>query len=326
MLSKVAERVYWTARYIERVENTARLVGVYSNLLLDLPKNVNLGWYNLVVLNRLETRFAERYKVQDERNVVKFMLGDENNPLSALSSLERVRENLRTTRDVVPEETWELINELTIFMQDNVGRSSRRAHRHIILEGIIRGCQQINGLLYGTMPHDEAWDFLRLGRNLERADMTTRILDAGAAAIIYMNEEAPVNAQQIIWGNVLRSAGAEQSYRRKLRASVQGAEVARYLLEDYQFPRTIEHCLNAITDSAGKLPHSDTLVRHLRNLRKKAFAGLDYEELGDPLRECLNELQLELANIHNLISQTWFNKEREMQQQMQRTAAKANTG
>lgn len=321
MLSKVAERVYWAARYIERVENTARLVGVYANLLLDLPKNVNLGWYNLVVLNSLEDRFAERYKVQDERNVVKFMLGDEHNPLSAISSLERVRENLRTTRDVVPEETWELINELTIFMQDNVARSTNRGHRHNILEGIIRGCQRINGLLYGTMTHDEAWDFLRLGRNLERADMTTRILDAGAATILYLNQEAPVNAQQIIWGNVLRSVGAEQSYRRKLRASVQGGDVTRYLLEDYQFPRTIEHCLNAITDSAAKLPHSDTLVRHLKNLRKKAFIGVDYDELGEPLREYLNHLQLELASIHNLIAQTWFNQERAVQRQMQRSAA-----
>lgn len=308
MLSKVAERVYWSARYIERVENTARLVAVYANLLLDLPKGVNLGWYNLIVLNSLEESFEERYKVQDERNVVKFLLGDESNPVSVVTSLNMVRENLRTTRDVVPGDTWEMINELSIFVGDNVQKAVNRGQRHSFIEGIIRGCQQINGLLYGTMTHDEAWDFLRLGRNLERADMTTRILDAGCSAVLQtQHDEAAVNSRQIIWGNVLRSVGGEQPYRRRMRASVKGQEVANYLLEDPQFPRTINHCLAAIADSSSKLPRSEPVAKYVKALRGRVFKNVQYEEMGIPMRDYLNTLQVELGGLHSAIAKQWFN-------------------
>lgn len=309
MLSKVAERVYWAARYIERVENTARLVVVYANLLLDLPKNVNLGWYNLVLLNSLEDTFSERYRNRDERNVVKFLLGDATNPMSVVSSLNAVRENVRTTRDVVPAETWELINELSIFVNENIPNAVNRGQRQEVLEGIIRGCQRINGLLYGTMTHDAAWDFLRLGRNLERADMTTRILDAGSSAILQVSDsESALNARQIIWGNVLRSVGGDQPYRRKLRSAVIGTEVARYLLQDEEFPRTISHCLNAIADSAAKLPQSKPVVNYVADLRGRVFEKAQYDDLGEPLRQYLNSLQVELANLHLTIADTWFNK------------------
>jgi len=317
MLSKVAERIYWTARYIERVENTARLVAVYTNLLLDLPKGVNLGWYNLVRLSCLEDSFMERYKVQDERNVVKFLLADESNPVSVVSSLNMVRENVRTTRDVVPGDAWELINELSIFVSENSAKALNRGQRHDCLDGIIRGCQRINGLLYGTMTHDEAWDFLRLGRNLERADMTTRLLDAGCVAILQTESEAAVNARQIIWGNVLRSVGGEQSYRRKLRSAVQGREVVQYLLEDPQFPRTINHCLNAIADSAAKLPRCEPVNKAIKEFQGKVFKHVDYDNLGEPMREYLNEVQVELGHLHSVFAQQWFNYAVEQTQSQQ---------
>ncbi len=308
MLSKVAERVYWTARYIERVENTARLLAVYANLLLDMPKGVNLSWYNLISLSSLDEPFAERYKVQDERNVVKFLLGDTSNPGSAISALRMLRENVRTTRDVVPGETWELVNELYIFVSDNISNAVNRGQRHQVLEGVVRGCQQLNGLLYGTMTHDEAWDFLRLGRNLERADMTTRLLDAGLATTIQLESgEEALNAQQIIWGNVLRSVGADQSYRRKLRTSVQGMDVVAFLLEDPQYPRTIEHCLSAIADSAAKLPRSKPMVKWLGQFRANIFDHVPYPAMGEPMRDYINSLQMELATLHTQIAQNWFN-------------------
>ncbi len=308
MLSKVAERVYWTARYIERVENTARLVKIYASLLLDMPKDVNLGWYNLVVLNSVETQFNERYKNRDERNVVKFILGDQNNPISVVSSLQLVRENIRTTRDVVPSESWEVVNELSLFVSENLNQGINRKERHEFLDGIIRGCQQLNGLLYGTMNHDAAWDFMRLGRNLERADMTTRILDAGASAVSTLSDdEAAVNARQIIWGNVLRSLDADQSYRRVLRKPVRGRDVACYLLEDPQYPRTIKHCLVAIADSTEKLPSADVVVNLLESIGRKVFKKVDYDNLGSEFRDYLNDLQIKLGNIHEKISENWFN-------------------
>lgn len=307
MLSKVAERVYWAARYLERVESTARLVSIYDKLLFDLPRNVQLSWYNLIIINSLEEDFNDRYSVRDERNVIKFLIGDESNSSSILSSLLAIRENVRTTRDVVPAETWELVNELSIYVQDHLQQGINRSKRHEFLEDIIKGCQQILGLLYGNMPHDAVWCFLRLGRNLERADMTSRNLDAGMAAILQLeDEDSVVNSQQIIWGNVLRSLNADSSYRRTMRCSVSGSAVVEYLLDDQDLPRAIRHCMSALIHASGKLPHSKELVIELSNIEKSIFSDNGDEVLGDPLRDYLNRLQLHLAEIHRLISATWF--------------------
>ncbi len=307
MLSKVAERVYWTARYLERIESTARIILIYDNILFDMPKTVQLSWYNLIRINSLEHDFNDRYSVRDERNVVKFLLGDESNPGSIVSSLSAIRENIRTTRDVVLEETWELTNELSLFVNGNLQQGINRSKRHQFLDMVIKGCQQILGLLYGNMPHDAAWDFLRLGRNLERADMTTRNLDAGAAATLELaDDENAFNAKQIIWGNVLRSLNAEQSYRRSVRGPVYGDLVVCYLLEETAFPRSIDHCFAALIDSCNHLPKSESLVAKLTKTRNGLYKKVDYETLGEPLRDYLNELQITLANIHSDISETWF--------------------
>lgn len=306
MLSKVAERVYWTARYLERVENTARLVLVYDNLMFDLPRNVNFGWYNLILINSAQEAFADRYMNQDERNVVKFLLGDENNSSSIVSSLKMIRENVRTTRDVIPEETWELTNELSMFVDENLQQGINRSKRRDFLDGVIKGSQQILGLLYGTMPHGAAWEFLRLGRNVERADMTSRILDAGSAAVLALSDENAINGRQIIWGNVLRSVGAEQSYRRTTRAAVHGADVLYYLLEDAEFPRTIRHAMMSIQDSAGRLPRSAPVIKFLNSVIGNIFDEVDYDQRGDPLREYLNDLQMDIASIHKAIADNWF--------------------
>ena len=307
MLSKVAERVYWIARYLERVESTARLVSIYDQLLFDMPRSVKLSWYNLITINSMDHAFNERFSVRDERNVMKFLLGDPNNPASMLSSLKAIRENIRTTRDVIPAETWELINELSLYVQENLQQGVSRSKRHQFLENVIKGCQQILGLLYGSMPHDAAWEFLRLGRNLERADMTTRNLDAAVAAILEMEEgEHVVNSQQIIWGNVLRSLNASQSYRRTTRISVKGSAVAQYLLEDDDFPKSIAHCLNAFIESSAKLPRSKEMVAKLNTITDKIFKKVDYEKLDEPFRDYLNDLQIKLGDIHALIAETWF--------------------
>lgn len=307
MLSKVAERIYWTARYMERVESTARMISIYDQLLFDLPRNVSLSWYNLIIINGIEDVFAHQYSVRDERNVVKFLLADESNPSSMMSCLRAIRENVRTTRDVVLDETWERVNELSLYVQDHLQHGMNRSKRHEFLQNIIKTCQHILGLLYGNMAHDAAWDFLRLGRNLERADMTTRTLDAGVAAILEVEDDHnAVNSHQIIWGTVLRSLNADLSYRRKMRTSVKGDIVVEYLLEDAQFPRSIAHCVKALTESAGRLPHSKAIVSQLHAIQKSLSDEIECEKLDECFRDYLNDLQITLGKLHCDIGTTWF--------------------
>ncbi len=307
MLSRVAERIYWAARYLERIENTVRLIGVYDKLIFDLPKNVGIGWYNLITINSAEVAFNERYKIQDERNVVKFLLGDDTNPSSVASSLKFARENLRTTRDVIPAESWEMINELHLFVVENLQQGINRSQRFDFLDGVIKSCQQIQGLLVGTMPRDFVWFFMKLGRNLERADMTTRLLDAGVRAQMQVwDDEDAVNAKQIVWGNVLRSLGADQSYRRSVRAAVKSKQVARYIIEDPSFPRTIAYCLSAVNESLECLPNNEKVLKGVHKIQKTILTNVDYTNLGEPMKEFLNDIQLDIVSIHNSVSQNWF--------------------
>lgn len=306
MLSKVAERMYWFARYLERVENTARLVGVYDNLLFDLPRSINISWYNLIVINSATSFFDDRYKVQDERNVVKFLLADKNNPSALLPSLAQARENVRTTRDVFPEDVWELVNELHLYASDNIQSGINRTNRHAYLENIIRGCQQINGLLTHNMSKDAAWHFIRLGRNLERADMTSRILDAGSVAMLFSSEEHKLDASQVIWGNVLRSCSASMNYRRTVRADVTGPDVADFLINDTLFPRSIAYCVEQIDVSLKGLPGKTAEVspKTLQSMLNAKFESED--DVGETFHEYLNDLQLALADLNGQFNQRWF--------------------
>jgi len=315
MLSKVAERVYWAARYLERVESTARMVSIYDTLLFDLPRQINLGWYNLIVINSLEESFHERYSVQDERNVVKFLIGDDTNPGSIVSSLTAIRENIRTTRDVIPGDTWELVNELTQYVQENLNQGINRRHRHEFLDSIIRACQQIMGLWQVSMPRDKAWEILRLGQNIERADMTTRNLDAAVATIAQVeDDDFAVNAHQTIWGNLLRSLSADQPYRRAMRASVKGPLVSRFLMQDAQFPRSLRFCLDDMVAASQALPRSETVIGDIQRLHKTVMARAEDTEPGPELRDVLNDLQIALQYLHFTISSTWFLNEQDAQQ------------
>ncbi|MCG8312228.1 MAG: alpha-E domain-containing protein, partial [Pseudomonadales bacterium] len=304
MLSTVAERLYWAARYLERVENTARLVKVYTNLILDLPDGMNVGWYNLIELNSCRVEFDKRFKNRTERNVVKFLMADPASFCSLTSAVNAVRENIRTSRDEMPVETWEQVNELHIFVKENVQKGLNRSKRHEFLDGVIQGCQQLNGLLSGTMSQGAGWQFLRVGRNLERADMTTRILDAGVTAVMQSEGvEAASNINQLVWGNVLVSLSAYIPYRKVMRTAVNGEDVTQFLVEDPHFPRSLSFCFNHMQDAVSQLPRHEKVVKQIDKLNKQAVKNADYENLDQHFRDYINDLQIALADMHFLFSE-----------------------
>ena len=307
MLSKVAERIYWIGRYLERIESTARLISIYDNILFDLPRSSGFSWYNLVTINQLQEDFSERYSVKDERNVVKFLLVDKTNPCSVHSSLTALRENVRTTRDVVLEDTWEMTNELSMFVSDSIQQGINRRQRHEFLNHIVLACQQILGMLFGNLPHDSAWQFLSLGRSLERADMTTRILDAGASAYLdLLADDSRVNTRQIILGNILRVLNADQSYRRMMRSTVNADAVFEFILDSEVFPRAINFCHKDIRQAVSKLPRNRQVIHAFDELQNALNQKKTATALDDSFRQYLNQLQIVHNGLHQQIGKTWF--------------------
>ncbi|PCJ27944.1 MAG: hypothetical protein COA96_01920 [SAR86 cluster bacterium] len=312
MLSRVAERVYWQARYLERAENTARLLNVFSTLLLDLPPRTKLGWHSLVEITGTDAGFDAKYKQALERNVIRFLLSD-NNGCSILDMLALARENARTTREIMPTEAFEQINNLYFFAKENAAKGVARGPRHELLEQIISSCQQISGLMAGSMSRGAAYSFVRLGRSLERADMTTRIVDVGSGNLLpalNKNESSSGgnNApyENTLWMNILRSQSGYQMYRQNVRNRVNGEDVVRFLLQNEEFPRAVTHALITLTKVLGKLPNNASVSKQVEKTLNIVRKGKIDKLLDNGLLEYIDKLQLEIGQIHNKIANTWF--------------------
>lgn len=311
MLSRVASNIYWMTRYLERAENTARLINVHGNLLLDLPhKTTTFGWEPLLAIAGADISFYEYYKTANETNVVKFLMTDTHNPSSIISSLEMARENLRTTRDSVPREAWEELNNLYLIAQEQIGKGVSRRVRYDFLKDIIRSVQQITGLLHGTMSHDTAYNFMRIGCYLERADMTTRIIDVRSANLLHPEggdtELAPF--ANIQWMSVLKSLTGYQMYRQHVRLRVRGADVLNFVLRDNQFPRSSFYCLERMGYCLKGLPRYHAPYRKVKKLQRQVQEA-DVKALAlekSQLHEFIDVLQLGLAGVHNSVNEVYF--------------------
>ncbi|MGC1458640.1 MAG: alpha-E domain-containing protein [Steroidobacteraceae bacterium] len=306
MLARVAENIYWLARYLERAENTARLISVNANLLLDLQRGYALGWLPLIDITGSRAEFDAQKRRSDEREIVQFLLADAQNPGSISASLNVARENARTLRDILPTEAWEILNEF--FQEFTVGLPSglNRRTRHDFLKRIVVVSQTLAGVLEGTMSRTDAYTFMLVGRNLERADMTSRIVDVRSAQILPAATSDLDPFQTIQWISVLRSLSGQHMYRQTRRARVSRVESLDFALRDAQFPRSCRFCLQQVELSLRTLPRSsgvlDTLAGAHRFLAQASFAELDQQGL----HQLIDHLQVYLIDVHASIAQAYF--------------------
>lgn len=302
MLSSVANRCYWTGRYLERAENTARLIDVYSALLLDLPRDSKVSWSQLISICGLNESFTASGLDVSERNVVNYMTADKKNTASILSSIRQARENLRTLRDVAPREAYELVNEFNISIDKRIRKATNSSTRYEVLRDIIERCQQLTGLFAGTMSHAAPYQFLRLGRNLERADMTSRILDIAGELL----DESISQHEVTLWVNVLRSTSGYQAYRQSVQSRITPARVVYFLLADRKFPRSIAHCLNELKTAAATIPKGDQVLPEIERTETVLFDLSLRELVRESLHSELDNLQLRFGVINEVFTDTWF--------------------
>jgi uncharacterized alpha-E superfamily protein len=304
LLSRVAERIYWSARYLERAETTSRLARVYGNLLLDLPRQTGLTWDGLIQITGAAELYRELHPTPSFDTAERFFVADRNNPSSVRSSLAHARESVRTTRDIVPSEAWRSINELCMYVSQELDAATSHRRRYGILSRVVEGCQQISGLLADTMSHDAAYQFFRIGRGIERADMTTRIIDVAAATLL--GREDLARFDNTLWMAVLQSLSAYQMYRQKVRRRIHGNDVILYLLKDDQFPRAIAFSLREIGAALASLPRNGDPLKKLGDLRRM-LAVLEIKRLDIAgMHQWIDDAQLTLGELHSLVHATWF--------------------
>lgn len=305
MLSRVAQNIFWMARYIERAENTARLIMVNTNLLLDLPKGVQPGWKPIIEILGCEEYYLTQHDNFEERAALKFLLADIKSHNSILFALQQARENARTIRDIIPREAWEQINDLFHSAKTNAQSGYSKKGRYDYLKHIILGAQTITGLLAGTMLHDMGYDFLKMGRNLERADMTTRIIDVRSADLL-PEHESLTPFENIQWMSVLKSLTGYQMYRRTVQERVSRPYVLKFLLKEKTFPRSFFHALLEVKSCFQKLPRNKALISQLNELGKLVLRVDQAILEQDELHLFIDELQLGLAGLNQVIAKNYF--------------------
>ena len=307
MLSRVAQNVYWTARYLERAEDTARIISSTTNLLLDLPRDAEVGWYELVKVIGAENLYKELYPDKtDERSVMRFLICDSQNPGSIITCIKAARENARVIRDIVPNEVWEQANELFHFSSEYAKGSAGRRKRNDFISGLIRRCQTMTGIMMGTIPHDAAYHFLRIGRNLERADMSSRILDVAAAKLLPEEEGFNPAFATVRWISVLKSLNAFQAYRQRGYVGVNGPDVLDYLLHQQDFPRSIGHCLESINSCLSAIPNPRQPRRYLNQLLKDLNEVNTKRIKHSGLHKFIDKFQVGIGQLHTAVTDTYF--------------------
>ena len=305
MLSRAAERVYWAGRYLERAENSARIVQQYSQLLLDLPEEAGLGWGKLVQVFGAEELFESRDEGDTETNVLRFLLSDPTSSVSLAYSISLARENIRNTRDLLPQESWECVNELHQFVARQLGSVVDSEDRFEFLAECIGRCLQVNGILTGTMSHTSPYHFLRLGQNIERADMTSRIIDV-ATAYLHHNEALVSRYGSSLWTNVLKSVSGFQMYRQYCQPQVEGNRVVGFLMHDTAFPRALAACINRARYACRALPRGEASCGRLDAVETALNLVIPPTCSAHEISEAMDGLQLLLADVHQQVRNTWF--------------------
>ncbi|MBI3416671.1 MAG: alpha-E domain-containing protein [Verrucomicrobia bacterium] len=312
MLSRVADSIYWMSRYIERAENVARFIDVNLQLMLDAPAGQDQQWEPLVATTGDHEGFAKRYGVATQENVIRFLAFDGENSNSILSCLRAARENARTVREIISSEMWLQLNKFFLMVNEAAASGKGMAAPHEFFNAVKDASHLFNGITASTMTHGEAWHFGPiLGRMLERADKTSRILDVKYFILLRSVADVGTPFDDIQWAAVLRSASAFEMYRKK-HGRISPRSVVEFLLLDREFPRAIHFCLLAARDSLYQI--SGTTPGTFRHPPEKllgllcselSYAAVD-EIVNAGLHEYLDVLQTKMNQIAAGISETFF--------------------
>ena len=310
MLSRVADSIYWLNRYVERAENVARFVDVNLNLLLDAPIGTEQQWRPLVVTTGDLSLFTERYGSATAENVTHFLTFDKEYDNSILSCLQKARENARSVREIISSEMWEQINAFYLMVKDAAQGCDGVELPNFFAE-VKMASHLFAGVMDATMSHNEGWHFGQIGRLLERADKTTRILDVKYFILLPSVTDIGGHLDDLQWIALLRSASGYEMYR-KCQHRISPSSVAQFLILDRDFPRSIQFCLLQAERSLYQITGtsmgtwSNPAERSLGKIRAELdFITMD-EITSIGLHEFLDSIQLRLNVVGQSIFKTFF--------------------
>jgi uncharacterized alpha-E superfamily protein len=308
LLARFAENNFWLARYMERAENLARILDVNETFAQDGrgPED----WLPIVHLHADDARFSQMHDTATADAVIHFYVLDRDNPTSIIAAVRMARENARSLRHLISTEMWRHLNvfynRLALLGPADLSLSNLSR----LCATIKEDCQLHTGIVEGTYYRDQGWYFYHLGKYLERADQTTRLLDINYHRLMRSPEGAQVDASQ--WNAVLRSAAGYHAFRRAYPSGMEPAKVAGFLLFDPGFPRSVAVCVREMADlfrgltSLPDLSGAPVRMGALEALRRSSGATDVNRVLTTGLHEFLDQLQLQLIRLTNDLGSTFF--------------------
>lgn len=308
MLSRTADHLFWMSRYIERAENLARLLDVtwQMSMVPQSEELVNQSWMGIIALNSLEEIYAAKYSTVSGDNVLKFMVSDPDNLSSIYSCLRLARENAHAVRGTLTTEMWETLNATWLEAKERSFEQIQAAGISDYFEWVKMRSSLSRGTTLGTLLQDEAYNFIRLGTLLERADNTARILDVKYHVLRPHEDEGATDFYE--WGALLRSVSAFEVYRKVYRDVITPDRVAELLILNKDMPRSLHFCLNGVIKILDLVAngHSGETARQAGLLHAQLHYGRIEDILQQGLHDWLTDFMDRIYLIGNGISKDFL--------------------
>lgn len=311
MLSRVADAIYWCNRYVERVENLARFVEANLYLGMELPDGIDEQWEPLILTSGGHEDFYKRYSQADRENVIEFLSIDKQNPNSILSCLIYARENARSVRETMPSIVYQRLNDLYLDVKGYESDPGRTRNYLDFFQRLKQGVHLYFGEMDACVYRNETWHFAHLGKFMERADKTSRMLDLKYYHLLPKVSQVGTPLDLLQWSSLLRSSDAFEMYRQE-HGALSIENIIAFLLLDSHLPRSAYYCLQRVEDCLHNISgclhsyYSNEAERKIGMMR----SHLQYTQVDDVLQvglhEYLDQFQKEVNELGCLIEETFF--------------------
>ncbi|MFC3173894.1 alpha-E domain-containing protein [Novosphingobium bradum] len=290
MLGRSANGVFWMARYLERAENTARLLDAGFRMALTRGDGASADeWRSVLVTIGQNADFAARGGDYTGPQVCNFILRAPDNPASVLAMVELARTNARMVRTAITREVWEATNEAWMILRAALARPVRESNLGDVLALIRRQATQVRGAMDGTMLRNEIFNFARIGNFIERADNTARILDVKYHVLLPSPAWVGSSLDHVQWETVLRSVAGDRAYRWLNAGGLDAAGIARFLILDGRFPRSLAFCYDKLRSNMAGLAREYGQESRAHALLLAARARLDQSPIEQIIETGLHE-------------------------------------
>jgi uncharacterized alpha-E superfamily protein len=309
MLSRVADSLYWMSRYLERAEHTARLIEVDLQLRLDQSPESGAGrWLRL--LNALQTLGPEDPKI-DAASITHLLTLERTNPSSILSCVSAARENLRQVREQCSTEMWEQLNRLYLQVSNTSKAESWLLNSHIFFRAVLEGAHLFQGVTDSTMSHGEGWQYIQLGRYVERTDTLARLIGTHFGSLTQPADQAVESEEYLEWVGLLKSCAAFEAYCKTYTAEMRPLRVAEFLLLNPEFPHSVRFSVDMVHASLARIGEmTERKAEQPVRLAGRLQATLNFSQIEEILASgasaYVDSVRFQCAQAHTAIHQVYF--------------------